>query len=60
MGLDVLAEGVERVGQLSVLRELGCDKAQGFLFAAPMSFEGARAMAARPPHWATTELAAER
>ena len=28
----VVAEGVERAGQLDQLRALGCDRAQGFLF----------------------------
>lgn len=34
--LEVVAEGVEREGQLSLLRELGCHMAQGFLFARPV------------------------
>lgn len=34
--LDVLAEGVETEEQLKTLRGLGCDHAQGFLFAHPM------------------------
>jgi EAL domain-containing protein (putative c-di-GMP-specific phosphodiesterase class I) len=32
LGLEVVAEGVEREDQLALLRERGCDKAQGFLF----------------------------
>jgi len=32
MGLDVVAEGVETVDQLTVLRDLGCKCAQGFLW----------------------------
>ena len=34
-----LAEGIEEREQLKVLRELGCDEGQGYLFAKPMSFE---------------------
>ncbi len=29
------AEGIEREDQLETLRELGCDRGQGFLFARP-------------------------
>ena len=35
IGLEVTAEGVERRAQLDVLRSIGCDRAQGFLFARP-------------------------
>ena len=34
--LDVVAEGVETVGQLAVLRSLGCQLAQGYLFSRPI------------------------
>ena len=36
LGLSVTAEGVERVDQLLLLRELGCDVAQGYLIATPL------------------------
>ncbi len=36
LGLRTTAEGVERETQLAVLRELGCDTAQGYLIARPL------------------------
>ena len=37
LGFTVIAEGVERDSQAAFLRALGCEQAQGFLFARPMS-----------------------
>jgi diguanylate cyclase (GGDEF)-like protein len=37
LGLEVIAEGVERQGQLDVLRTIGCDAFQGYAFARPMT-----------------------
>ena len=37
LGRKVVAEGVENEGQAQVLRALGCDVLQGFLYAKPMS-----------------------
>jgi EAL domain-containing protein (putative c-di-GMP-specific phosphodiesterase class I) len=36
-GLEVVAEGVETTEVLDALRTLGCDSAQGFVLARPMS-----------------------
>jgi len=35
--LQTIAEGIEHPRQLTVLREAGCDLAQGFLLARPLS-----------------------
>jgi diguanylate cyclase (GGDEF)-like protein/PAS domain S-box-containing protein len=43
LGLKVIAEGVETQIQLDVLKRLGCESGQGYLFAEPMSFEDLQA-----------------
>lgn len=37
--LDVVAEGVEDTATLNLLREFGCDRAQGYLFSKPLPAE---------------------
>lgn len=37
MGFSVVAEGVETENQLRVLRDIGCNVGQGYLFAAPLA-----------------------
>ena len=37
LGMRTVAEGVETEGQANVLRSLGCDELQGYLYAKPMS-----------------------
>ncbi len=36
LGIEVVAEGVETMGELAMLRELGCSKMQGYLFSKPI------------------------
>jgi EAL domain-containing protein (putative c-di-GMP-specific phosphodiesterase class I) len=43
-GLIAVAEGVETAGELSVLRDMGCDIGQGYLFARPQPKEELLAM----------------
>jgi diguanylate cyclase (GGDEF)-like protein/PAS domain S-box-containing protein len=46
LGFLVVAEGVENQEQASFLRGLGCQQAQGYLFARPMAADGLRALMA--------------
>ena len=39
LSMQVVAEGIELTGQMSSLRQLGCELGQGFLFARPMGFD---------------------
>jgi Amt family ammonium transporter len=58
LGINVVAEGIESEAQLAALRELGCDRAQGYLFSHPLpgpeleallaASAGSRAVLARP------------
>jgi diguanylate cyclase (GGDEF)-like protein/PAS domain S-box-containing protein len=50
LGLRVIAEGVETESQLSVLKDLGCESGQGFLFAEPMPFDLLCEFIASRPH----------
>ncbi len=47
LGIDVVAEGIETAAQLACLRDLGCDRGQGFAFARPLPPDDLEAMLAR-------------
>jgi len=57
--LDVVAEGVETIEQLEILRSLDCFKVQGFLIAKPLHVEQARQfLVDGPPSLLDHEVAA--
>ena len=47
LGISVIAEGVERDAQLRLLRDVGCDFAQGYLFSKPVDERRVSPMLAR-------------
>lgn len=51
LGIRVIAEGVESAEQLRILRELGCDMAQGYYFSEPLTHEETSALLAADPRW---------
>jgi EAL domain-containing protein (putative c-di-GMP-specific phosphodiesterase class I) len=51
LGLHAVAEGVETAEQLSELRRLGCDTAQGFYFAKPAPGHDVGELLAYGPRW---------
>ena len=53
MGMQVVAEGVETLSQLSQLRRLNCQYGQGYLFSRPVDAASIDAWIARRPDWQT-------
>ena len=51
LGLKVVAEGVETAEQLAILRTLGCEYAQGFLFSRPVDSAAATQLLESKPRW---------
>jgi len=38
LNIDTIAEGVEEIAQLEVLKSLECDEIQGYYYSKPLSF----------------------
>ncbi|HUF28005.1 MAG TPA: bifunctional diguanylate cyclase/phosphodiesterase [Gemmatimonadaceae bacterium] len=51
IGVSAVAEGVENRAQLSALRKLGCESAQGFLFSPPVPPKEMERILIRDPRW---------
>lgn len=51
LGLEVIAEGVETTEQLAHVKDLNCQRAQGYLFSRPVGCEAAEALIAADPKW---------
>jgi diguanylate cyclase (GGDEF)-like protein/PAS domain S-box-containing protein len=51
LDMRVVAEGVESAKQLTLLRELGCEMAQGYYFCEPLLGDEATALLAPTPHY---------
>jgi diguanylate cyclase (GGDEF)-like protein len=49
LGLEIVAEGIERVDQLGPLRALGCRFGQGYLFSRPMEPDAMSTLLEGPP-----------
>ncbi|MFP4297054.1 MAG: EAL domain-containing protein [Spirulinaceae cyanobacterium] len=51
LGMNVVAEGVESLEQLSQLRQLQCDYGQGYLFSRPIDAIAATTLLCADPRW---------
>lgn len=62
LNICTVAEAVETMEQVAILRELGADVAQGYFFSAPIAADEACALAtgASPPSFAVTHLPVDR
>ncbi|MDH5484056.1 MAG: EAL domain-containing protein [Gammaproteobacteria bacterium] len=47
--MDIIAEGVETIEQLTILNELGCHNIQGYYFSPPVTVDEAENMLINPP-----------
>lgn len=55
MNAQVMAEAVETSAQLAMLRDHGCDSAQGFIFSQPLALEQINESLVNPNPWAYSQ-----
>ena len=51
LGLEITAEGIETPEQMFILRQLGCESGQGFLFSQPIDAAAAADLLVAKPAW---------
>ncbi len=51
MGMEVVAEGIETMSQLTQLRKLKCQFGQGYLFSRPVDADSVSAWISKKPDW---------
>ena len=51
LGMNVIAEGVETIEQLNLLRSLQCEYGQGYFFSKPVDSQTATVLIATKPEW---------
>ncbi|MDX6384451.1 MAG: hypothetical protein QOK48_2024 [Blastocatellia bacterium] len=54
MGMEVVAEGIETLSQLTQLRKLKCQFGQGYLFSRPVAADAVSDWISKKPHWQET------
>jgi EAL domain-containing protein (putative c-di-GMP-specific phosphodiesterase class I) len=59
LGLEVVAEGIETVGQLDQLKALGCEQGQGFYFSEPVDERSATELIEKEERGQLMEILAE-
>lgn len=56
LSMETIAEGVETAAQLQILQQLGCESAQGYFFAKPLTATDAERLIAEDYRWPLTEV----
>lgn len=51
LGVNVIAEGIETIEQLALLKQLKCEYGQGYFFSKPLNAKAAEALIASTPPW---------